>query len=254
MKTVVISRAAVHTGSLILVNPAHPVRNIPLREELQPPFDSAPQILLQRRAAVMLRCLTADIGAEKKILPVSGYRTGREQQKLYAETMAEKGEDFTRKFVAIPGCSEHETGLAVDLAEKGPEIDFIRPSFPDTGLCGTFRRRAAAYGFIQRYQPGKEVVTKIAPEPWHFRYVGVPHGMVMESRGFSLEEYVDFLRDFSPERPLSIRPENGREAKIYFLAFGKDETMEMSLSEKNPYLISGNNIDGVVITIWNANQ
>ena len=150
MKTVVISRAAVHTGSLILVNPAHPVRNIPLREELQPPFDSAPQILLQRRAAVMLRCLTADIGAEKKILPVSGYRTGREQQKLYAETMAEKGEDFTRKFVAIPGCSEHETGLAVDLAEKGPEIDFIRPSFPDTGLCGTFRRRAAAYGFIQR--------------------------------------------------------------------------------------------------------
>ena len=38
MKTVVISRAAVHTGSLILVNPAHPVRNIPLREELQPPF------------------------------------------------------------------------------------------------------------------------------------------------------------------------------------------------------------------------
>ena len=54
-------------------------------------------------------------------------------------------------------------------------IDFIRPDFPDDGVCGAFRRAAARYGFLERYTREKEALTGIAEEPWHFRYVGVPH-------------------------------------------------------------------------------
>lgn len=72
------------------------------------------------------------------------------------------------------GCSEHETGLAIDLALAGEEPDFIRPPFPDRGICRRFRQRCADFGFVLRYPAGKETVTGIAHEPWHFRYVGVP--------------------------------------------------------------------------------
>ena len=91
---------------------------------------------------------------------------------------------------ARPGCSEHETGLAIDLGENVPELDFIRPSFPDTGICGTFRARAAEFGFILRYPKGKEAVTGIGWEPCHFRYVGVPFAREIADRGLTLEEYL----------------------------------------------------------------
>ncbi len=103
-------------------------------------------------------------------------------------------EDFTRQYVAIPGCSEHETGLAIDLAlDTGGEIDFIRPYFPYDGICSEFRARAAEFGFIERYPSGKEHITRIAAEPWHFRYVGAAHAVYLAAHGLTLEEYIDSL-------------------------------------------------------------
>ena len=128
-------------------------------------------------------------------MPVSGWRSHREQQKIWDDTIAEKGELFTRKYVAVPGCSEHETGLAIDLAENAPEIDFICPEFPRTGICGKFRERAPHYGFIERYPKGKESVTGIGAEPWHFRYVGLPHSLIMTGLGLVLEEYVGLITE-----------------------------------------------------------
>ena len=91
--------------------------------------------------------------------------------------------------MALPGCSEHQTGLAIDLGLRGPEVDFLCPDFPYTGPCGDFRRLAADYGFVERYPAGKEPITGIAHEPWHFRYVGVPHAERMAAMGLVLEEY-----------------------------------------------------------------
>ena len=52
-----------------------------------------------------------------RIVPVSGWRSRKEQQAIWDDTLAKQGEAFTRSYVALPGCSEHETGLAIDLAE-----------------------------------------------------------------------------------------------------------------------------------------
>ena len=57
--------------------------------------------------------------------------------------------------------SEHESGLAVDLAQRGAPPDLIRPSFPDSGVCRSFRKKAPWFGFIQRYEEGKEAITGI---------------------------------------------------------------------------------------------
>lgn len=116
-----------------------------------------------------------------------------EQQSIFDSSLLENGEEFTRKFVALPGCSEHQTGLAIDLGLKQEEVDFICPEFPYTGICQKFRERAAAYGFIERYQKEKERITGISQEPWHFRYVGCPHAKIMEKYHLCLEEYSELL-------------------------------------------------------------
>ncbi|OUP82855.1 hypothetical protein B5F07_12525 [Lachnoclostridium sp. An169] len=176
---------------LILVNRENPLRRFPDADMLEPVLEEYPDVLMEHRAARALRALLEAIGNRGEIIPVSGFRTQAEQQKIWDDTLLERGEEFTRKFVAYPGCSEHQTGLAIDLGANLPEIDFICPEFPDTGIFGKFREKAADFGFIERYPKGKEAVTGIGAEPWHFRYVGVPHAAVMKAGGLVLEEYAE---------------------------------------------------------------
>lgn len=189
MKKRTIPNGAVHSGSLILVGASHRCPELPGRE-LTPVGDPADRVLLDRRAALLLDRLMEAIQGWHGILPVSGWRSRGEQREIWEESMAQNGAEFTRKYVAAPGHSEHQTGLAIDLGLRGASVDFIRPDFPYEGICQRFRELAPAYGFIERYPAGKEHVTGIAHEPWHFRYVGAPHAESMAQQGLCLEEYL----------------------------------------------------------------
>lgn len=178
---------------LVLINRDHPLFRPVSPACLEPVSNRYPDILMERTAAAALRRLLADIGADDQIVPVSGWRSHEEQQKIWTDTIADKGIDFTRKYVAVPGCSEHESGLAIDLAAAAPDIDFICPDFPRSGICQKFREKAPSYGFIQRYPREKEAVTGISEEPWHFHYVGMPHSRIITERGLALEEYIRLL-------------------------------------------------------------
>lgn len=182
-------------GYLILVNASHPLL-VPA-EGLVPVDRRRPDILLQWEAAKALGEALAYIGAGDGIIPVSGYRSRAEQAAIYESSLRENGPAFTKKYVALPGCSEHETGLAIDLGLNRGEIDFLRPDFPYKGICQRFREAAPRFGFIQRYAADKEAVTGIAHEPWHFRYVGRPHAMVMAEKGLALEEYLEMYPSLS---------------------------------------------------------
>ena len=176
MNTLILTPEAMFQGDLLLVNPSFPHHPLP-HPDLVTVADT--DILLERRAAQALDSLMAAIGGWKEIVPVSGWRALEEQQAIWEDSLAENGLPFTQTYVAYPGHSEHQTGLAIDLGRRSASIDFIRPDFPYTGLCQTFRREMARYGLIQRYPAGKEEITGIGHEPWHFRYVGVPHARLM---------------------------------------------------------------------------
>lgn len=236
-------RGGIHNGLLILVNAENPIQHME-RPALAPAVPGS-DILLDTRAAAMLSGLISRIGAAGEIVPVSGWRSEAEQREIWDGSMRESGEEFTRKYVALPGCSEHQTGLAIDLALRADNIDFIRPEFPYDGVCGRFRALAADYGFVERYQSGKEGVTGIAAEPWHFRYVGRPHARIMCEMGLCLEEYVEYLRAYPyPERLLEVRGEV-YEAEVGF-AGARDA---LGLPDA-PYQVSGNNVDGYIYTLW----
>ena len=134
---------------------------------------------------------------------------------------------------------------------RSETIDFLRPDFPYEGICQKFREQASFRGFIQRYPQGKENITGIAHEPWHFRYVGEPHGEIMAAKHLTLEEYHPFLRQFPT-------------GKRYYLYRGKGLSAYLSYQRANPsgptlwrprqdtlyYSVSGDNQEGFLFTEW----
>ncbi len=244
MHTIRLQRSQIHTGPLILVN-----RNHPLHAQTAPLAyvdERWPEVLLERCSARLLAACVQAVQGSGVIMPVSGWRSRQEQQQIWSDTLERQGEIFTRRYVALPGCSEHETGLAIDLGKMADQIDFIRPDFPDTGVCGAFRRTAALYGFVQRYRREKETVTGIAEEPWHFRYVGVPHALWMEELGLALEEYADFVRDHPRARCLP----NGTPVRVSYWPCPFD-AVEIPVPD-TCWQISGDNVGGFFLTVWGA--
>lgn len=243
MSRLVLPRQRVFQGDLILVNAAHPLRESPV-SRLAPPSEAFPQILMESRAAGLLAACIRAVGGTGRILPVSGWRSEAEQQAIWNDSLAEHGEAFTRSYVALPGCSEHQTGLAIDLGRAAERIDFLRPAFPYGGVCGAFRKLAADYGFVERYQKGKQALTGIAPEPWHFRYLGAPHATLMVRRDLCLEEYLELLR----AGPQSCVLAGGRAARVFYVPCAGEKT-ELELPS-GCCQVSGDNLDGFIVTVW----
>lgn len=247
MKTIYIEKEKIHSGNLLLINTQYPLRGEP-NKRLAPADIRFSHILMQRDAANVLQLILEKIAAGNSIVPVSGYRSGEEQRAIYHDSLKENGAEFTKKYVALPGCSEHQTGLAIDLGLNQERIDFLCPDFPYSGICQSFRRIAPDYGFIERYAKEKEKITGISHEPWHFRYIGWPHSKIMEVKGLSLEEYITFLKDYRETAPFLYRKKDD-EIAIYYVP-AREEKNPVSLPDYSVYQISGNNTDGFIVTVW----
>jgi len=249
MSHMILTKKDIYQGNLILVNAKHPV--MPDDYKYFMPIDSNyPDVVLAQKAATVLTHIIKDTCCANSIVPVSGYRSKIEQERIYLDSSKNNGNDFTRKYVAMPNHSEHQTGLAIDLGLKKERIDFIRPDFPYEGICAVFRKTAPKYGFIQRYPKGKEAITGISHEPWHFRYVGYPHSEIMEKYGLTLEEYVDFLRRFPFNQiHLSFQAQN-RQIDIYYIYLLSGEQKSIPLPDNAFCEVSGNNVDGCIVTEW----
>ncbi len=248
MNRLSLERNKIYQGNLLLVNGSCPIMGRGERD-LIPADIHFPEILMRHDAAVALQQILKEIDSADRIVPVSGYRSKAEQTAIYEETLKEKGEEFTGKYVALPGHSEHQSGLAIDLGLNQEEIDFICPDFPYEGICEDFRKAAPDYGFIERYAKEKEEITGISNEPWHFRYVGIPHASVMAFHNFCLEEYLDYLKDFPYEgRHLEVHVENKSFELFYKKA--EDDLTELTLPGYLPFQVSGDNREGFVFTLW----
>lgn len=253
MKMLVIPKKSVHAGNLILVNGQYSYRSENVESSLVP-VHSDSKVLLERRAAVLLSKLMSSIEGWEQVSAVSGWRSRAEQQDIYNQSLRDNGPTFTEQFVAKPDHSEHQTGLAIDLGLRKPEIDFVRPDFPYSGICQTFREKAVAYGFIERYPKRKEAVTGIANEPWHFRYVGAPHAAIMTELGLTLEEYHAFLKQYPHGEKHFLYRVGNQNIEVYYVKAAAGADIEFEIEDDIPYSVSGNNADGFVLTQWTSGQ
>ena len=128
----------------------------------------------------------------------SSYRTWEKQEQLFQNKVdrptaqglsPEEARTEAAKSVAVPGTSEHQLGLAVDIvAADNQNLD---QSQETTAVQRWLMEHCWEYGFILRYPEGKSDVTGIIYEPWHYRYVGKEAAKEIYDRGICLEEYLD---------------------------------------------------------------
>ena len=126
----------------------------------------------------------------------SVYRSVKDQQDLWNEWSAdpEKGPEYVKKFVAVPGHSEHHTGLAIDICiRKDGELIYDNDEMiAETEIFAKIHEKLADYGFILRYPKDREDSTGYTYEPWHLRYVGsVEVAKEIMNNGLTLEEYLE---------------------------------------------------------------
>ncbi len=179
------------------------------------------------------------------IVIIGGYRTTERQQELYDEDLEATGEDTSER-VALPGHSEHESGYAVDFTTS------TTWDYDGTGEYDWINRNCWKYGFILRYPETKTDITKIQYEPWHYRYVGIPHAYYMYNNELCLEEYIELLKNYTYEgEHLKFSDENGSEYELYYVKSddGSDNT-SVPVPSGLKYEISGNNIDGFIVTVY----
>lgn len=140
----------------------------------------------------MLRAARAE--GLKKWQVNAGYRSVAYQQELFDERVyAYRQEGLSgsearakvRQTVADPGASEHHTGLAFDVAVTG------EPTFATTKQSAWLAQHCWEYGFIIRYPQDKVDITGFSYEPWHIRYVGVEHSLIIRDESLCLEEYIE---------------------------------------------------------------
>ena len=134
-----------------------------------------------------------DAAREEGIYPIvrEGYRTEAEQQAMFDEKVqAYRSEGYSRaraertakEWVALPGTSEHQLGIAVD-------INADKEKCSNEEVYAWLAENAHKYGFILRYPQGKVSITGISYEPWLYRYVGAEAAKEIYEQGICLEEY-----------------------------------------------------------------
>lgn len=128
---------------------------------------------------------------------VSGYRSADRQKQIFDNRVEAVGEIKAREYVALPGESEHQTGLAMDIGK-------LDGNFGQSEEGEWLRNNAHNFGFILRYPEGKGHITKINYEPWHFRYVGINPAKEIYNSGLTLEEYLDDVPSYKEKLNLIV--------------------------------------------------
>lgn len=175
--------------NLVLVNRSHPV---PADWSVTLVELPSGQSIDQRIYAPLMEMFEAARSVNLDVLPIveSGYRSEAKQRELYEKKLSELMQQGyseagaraeTDKWVTLPGTSEHQLGIAVDIAGA------VYAIYP------WLQEHSWEYGFVLRYPPDKTAVTGISGEEWHYRYVGKEAAAEMYEKGLCLEEYLETL-------------------------------------------------------------
>lgn len=184
------------TEEIILVNKDHP-----LEDTYQPDLVKLRDYGVEVDREIYDSLLSMLQDGEKeglKFWVASGYRSMERQRELLdedIEALMKKGsspseayEEVVRETMPV-GCSEHATGLAVDIVAKDYQI--LDEKQAHTEEIRWLQNHCSRYGFILRYPEDKEDITKVSYESWHFRYVGITAAAEIMEEGITLEEYLD---------------------------------------------------------------
>ncbi len=185
---------------------------------------------------------------------ISGYRNYNVQKQLFNGKVAGRqraGQSYqtafnnTLLYTAYPGTSEHQTGLAIDLSNNAG----LSENFRGTEQGQWLLANCWDFGFILRYDADKTALTAIAYEPWHYRYVGLPHSLLMRDNDWVLEEYMDALHKLEPGEYLEYA--DPADAEMFYRVY---YTLDTSDDFADIVNVSSDNCGGYIITTHSRRQ
>lgn len=187
---------------LTLINVDNPLDSAYVPDDLTDVADtrqdgrSTQQMRLYAEKALEAMLIEARANGFDDVTVTSGYRSYEYQTQLYDARVDqysylgdEEAKAMAATIVAIPGTSEHQSGLCADMHN----LASADVSFADTDAGKWLAENCFKFGFILRFPEDKTEITGISFEPWHFRYVGRYHASVMHENGLCLEEYCALL-------------------------------------------------------------
>jgi D-alanyl-D-alanine carboxypeptidase len=122
---------------------------------------------------------------------ISGFRSYERQYKIFRNNIINKGKNYTLRYSAVPGTSEHQTGLAIDVSAKSLGFK-LSSNFASSKEGIWLAKNAHNYGYIIRYPEDSEEITGYAFEPWHIRYVGKGLAVYLYENDMTLDEYYQY--------------------------------------------------------------
>jgi len=195
-------------GDMILVNTQNPLPETYIPDDLVEIKDyislTKKSITLREVAAKALEQMTDAMAKDgiTDIKATSGYRSYQYQLSLYQNKIRDyekigydlaKAKELAASIVALPGTSEHQTGLAIDFTTDSLSNQLVS-SFGDTEAGKWLNNNSWYYGYIIRYQTDKRDITGYINEPWHLRYIGIPHAEYIFRNNLCYEEYIRLLK------------------------------------------------------------
>lgn len=239
--TIDVSKEMIYQGDLLLINKEHPVPDGIDAESEAVSLVRNPQlidgfgvldnrVLLSPRLAAKFSTMVKDAAQEgiAGFLISSGFRSEADQEELYRTLGAQ--------IANPPGYSEHNVGLSMDIGSSQAEMS--RAPEGKWLIDHSWK-----YGFVLRFPEDKTAITGVQFEPWHFRYVGLPHSAIMKEKNLVLEEYLDFLKGQSP-----VNTSVGEDHyQVFYYPVTRDHKIDVPV--RGEYEISGNNQDGVIVTV-----
>lgn len=184
------------------------------------------------------------------VMIVSGYRTYEFQNQILSERIKQQGEETAKMYVAMPGYSEHHTGLAMDLNVL--TASGVTLTLEDDDVYDWIFENCYKYGYVLRYSQDKVSITGISNEPWHFRYVGEAHAYYMYVNDLCLEEYIEFIKDYTYDGvTLNVELPDGKKYELYYVVADADKygMCSIPVPRYEEYTISGDNSSGFIVTV-----
>jgi len=151
--------------------------------------DNENDMLRKDASEALTRMYEAALKEDLHLVLNSGYRSYQQQKEIYDEYFRIYDEVTASGLVAVPGSSEHQLGLGVDLTSQSV-LDGERMVFGDTVEYQWVIKHAYEYGFILRYPVNQSSLTGTVNEPWHLRYVGIEAAKEIYEHHWTLENYI----------------------------------------------------------------
>ncbi|MFE1630195.1 D-alanyl-D-alanine carboxypeptidase family protein [Brevibacillus reuszeri] len=240
-KTISVNEDQIYQGNLLLVNKDYPVHqegvasdvvNLSRHDYLIDGYaliDGSIELSEKVAESFLEMVQAASADHVNHFMINSGYRGFEEQRMLYEKM----GSDY-----ALPeGYSEHNLGLSLDIGSTQMKMD----QAPEGKWL---KKNAWKYGFILRYPEDKVAITGIQYEPWHYRYLGLPHSAIIQEKHFTLEEYLDYLKEVKETTVTAL----GGSYRIFYYPVAQDAMIQVPTNRK--YVISGDNREGVIVTVY----